>query len=208
MAEQPTSGREYGRRILSALREYVARSTSLLGSQVAELRARVDATLTMEMVRGTVDAAIARLPEARQGKDGEPGKSVTLVDLQPIIETAAERAGMQAYRDAQARLDRAIENLPKPKDGNSTEDFDVAQKGRQFTIAMKIGGQVMTREFRLDVPMYQGVWRSGQAYEKADIVTYGGSGFIALEATAEKPETSKHWALFVKRGRDGKDVEP
>lgn len=110
-------------------------------------------------------------------------------------------------------MERAVAKLPKPKDGKdgkpggSIEDFDIAIRDRTLGVAMKINGEVVMREVKLDLPIERGVFQSGRKYEKGDIVTYSGSAFIAQCATSAKPETNKDWRLFVKRGRDGKDAE-
>jgi integrin beta 3 len=54
---------------------------------------------------------------------------------------------------------------------------------------------------------YRGIWRAGE-YRRGDMVTCGGSGWICLANTTAKPETSKDWVLFVKRGMNGKDGAP
>ncbi len=51
---------------------------------------------------------------------------------------------------------------------------------------------------------FKGIWKAGD-YKRGSIATVGGSLFLALEDTSEKPETGKGWQLVVKRGRDGRD---
>ena len=50
------------------------------------------------------------------------------------------------------------------------------------------------------------VHRPGEAYEKGDAVTHGGSYWIARKDTRTTPGKSEDWRLAVKRGRDGKDA--
>lgn len=56
--------------------------------------------------------------------------------------------------------------------------------------------------------LYRGVFEQGQAYLAGDVVTWGGSAWIAKADTTEKPgiatEASRAWKLCVKGGRDGK----
>jgi integrin beta 3 len=58
----------------------------------------------------------------------------------------------------------------------------------------------------------RGVWESGRAYQRGDAVSWGGSLFIAQQATAAKPgtaeEDSRAWRLAVKRGGEGKPGKP
>lgn len=53
---------------------------------------------------------------------------------------------------------------------------------------------------------HRGPWKHDEQYHLDDSVTSGGSGWIALVDDPQgKPGTSKHWQLFVMKGRDGKD---
>ena len=54
------------------------------------------------------------------------------------------------------------------------------------------------------IPRYCGVYRAGEAYAKNNIVTFGGSMWIALRDTTTKPP-SEDWRLCVAKGRDGRD---
>lgn len=55
---------------------------------------------------------------------------------------------------------------------------------------------------------HRGPWKHDEKYNLDDSVTSGGSGWIALVDDPQgKPGTSKHWQLFVMKGRDGKDGE-
>jgi hypothetical protein len=53
---------------------------------------------------------------------------------------------------------------------------------------------------------YKGVWKQ-ETYKNGDIVTYGGSLWLAKADTTGKPENMDDWTLIVKRGRDGRDGE-
>jgi hypothetical protein len=66
----------------------------------------------------------------------------------------------------------------------------------------------VSKEFRLTMPVVidRGVYQSGKQYEQGDAVTWGGSMWIAKEATEAKPDSGEGWRLAVKRGRDGKDA--
>ncbi|KRE13466.1 hypothetical protein ASE63_18510 [Bosea sp. Root381] len=59
--------------------------------------------------------------------------------------------------------------------------------------------------------LYCGVWqRSGVTYRKGALVTFEGSGWIALREAkeGEAPGTPTAWQLAIKRGKDGKDARP
>ena len=68
------------------------------------------------------------------------------------------------------------------------------------------GEEKIERQVKLAFPIYQGVYRPAEKYEKADCVTFGGHVWIAtVDEPADKPGTSEQWRLAVKRGRDGKE---
>jgi hypothetical protein len=54
----------------------------------------------------------------------------------------------------------------------------------------------------------RGPWTGSVFYHQDDMVSCGGSGWVALvEGATGRPGDSKDWQLFVKKGRDGKDGE-
>jgi integrin beta 3 len=64
------------------------------------------------------------------------------------------------------------------------------------------------KEFAFTVPsmIYRGVFSDGEAYQRGDMVTWGGSLWHCDAPTVDKPlDASKSWTLAAKRGRDGKD---
>lgn len=175
----------------------------------------VSAADVAPMVAEEVGKAVAALPKPRDpvgvaGAVIDRAGSLVLTlsdgshkDLGPVV-------GKDVDEDVVAALVMsAVAKIPTPKDGRDGFGFDdmsLAHDGeRSFTLRFARGDQV--KEFAFDVPVVidRGVWREGQ-YAKGDAVTWGGSLWIAREATAEKPETSAAWRLAVKRGRDGKDA--
>jgi len=53
---------------------------------------------------------------------------------------------------------------------------------------------------------YRGHWADGQTFAPNDIAYLGGSAWISLTHTSEKPSTkSPDWEIFTKSGRDGRD---
>jgi hypothetical protein len=58
------------------------------------------------------------------------------------------------------------------------------------------------KELETAIPRYCGVYRSGETYMKNNLVSMGGSMWIALKDTTTKPP-SDDWQCCVQRGRDG-----
>lgn len=205
MAE-PRKGRELGRLLLAGLRNYVARSHAALRSDIDGIRKDMGKLTTVERMRGEIDARIAKA-RGPKGDKGEDGKSVSIEDCRQLIELAAREASLQAYRDTQAEIRRAIENMPKPKDGAGIDDIKVEQHERRVTISITVGDKVIEREFQLDYPIQRGLYQPGSKYERSDIVIFGGSAWIAQrDLEDEPPGSSDAWKLFVKKGKDGKSA--
>jgi hypothetical protein len=55
---------------------------------------------------------------------------------------------------------------------------------------------------------HKGVWIEGARYDEGDMVSRAGSGWVCKDAgTSDRPgDGGRGWQLFVKRGRDGKDL--
>lgn len=117
-------------------------------------------------------------------------------------------------RKADDILQRAIDRMPKPKDGRDGRDaFDldsfecsIGDDGRTVTLSFKRGEETISKSIKMPAMLYKGVFSRGTEYSENDVVTYGGSMFIATkDAPDGAPGSSDDWKLSVKRGRDGKD---
>lgn len=92
-------------------------------------------------------------------------------------------------------------------DGFGFDDIQIEHDGeRRFTIRFVRGTEVKEcGTFTVPAQIYRGVHVEGQAYERGDTVTWGGSLYHCNETTAEKPANgSKGWTLAAKRGADGR----
>ena len=93
------------------------------------------------------------------------------------------------------------------RDGLGFDDMTVDYDGeRQVTFCFTQGDRMKKFPLMLPIVIDRGVYRAGEDYQKGDAVSFGGSLWIAQEATQDKPETSTAWRLAVKRGRDGRSV--
>lgn len=190
---------------------------------VAALPASRDgASVSIEDVRPLIADAVAALPAPKDGQ------SVTMADVAPLIAQEVERAmaalpapiGLAgAMIDRKGALmmtlsDGKLIDLGRVegKDGNPGIGFDdmvVDQVGeRSFLMRFTRGDQVKEFAFAMPVMLDRGVYRAGEAYQKGDCVTYGGSLWIAQANTDAKPDgADSGWRLGVKRGRDGRGAE-
>jgi integrin beta 3 len=92
-------------------------------------------------------------------------------------------------------------------DGFGFDDLVVDYDGeRQVTFRFTQSDRVKEFPVCLPIVLDRGVYRAEQEYERGDAVSFGGSLWIAQQATADKPETSAGWRLAVKRGRDGRSA--
>ena len=136
--------------------------------------------------RDGVDGAAGR--DGIDGKDGEPG-----------------RDGLDG-KDGEAGRD-GIDGIDG-KDGLGFDDMSVDYDGeRGLMLKWSRGERTIECPVKLPLPIYRGVFASGDTYEKGDCVTWGGSIWIAQEdePSGSPSEASKSWKLAVKRGRNGKE---
>jgi hypothetical protein len=144
------------------------------------LHKALDAAL-QRSIPDVVSKAAALVPPGRDGLPGAPGRP-----------GATGEDGIDGKDGSNGR------------DGFGIEDFDVTLKEDGRTLVVKLANetQEVTKEIRLDIPVYQGVYKSGE-YQRGDSVTYGGSLWIAKRQTKETPP-SADWQLAVKKGADAK----
>lgn len=153
-----------------------------------------------------------------KGEVGQDGRSVTVDDLQPLIEGLYSKWALGWEQRAMEVLQRALDRIEKPKDGVpgkdgkdgrdafDLEDFEakLLDDGRTLVLAYVRGSERLERSIVLNHILDRGVWKQSR-YLRGDAVSFGGSVFIAQRDTESKPETDDSWRLAVKRGRDGRD---
>lgn len=188
-------------------------------------------------IEAMVAAAVAdvRVPTAKEVAAlmpvPEPGKSVDPETVKAMVAEAVAKAvaAIPAPQNgvglAGALIDRggdlvvtltdgAVVKLGKVSgepglDGIGFDDLDVVDGPTAFTLRFARGDQV--KEWTLAKPTiadcYRGVWREG-GHKAGDLVTWGGSVWLAQRDTDVRPEGNDDWRLIVKRGRDGNDLRP
>jgi len=176
-------------------------------------------SVTLEEVlpdlRETALRAIADLPRP---KDGEDGKSVELPQVvDAVLENLQHRFGeflalkdLEFERRLHAAIEKAIERLPKPKDGRDAAAVDsfrmeLGNDERTITLSLGAGEDKRSQSITFPVILDRGLFKEAQRYEKGDGVTWGGSFWIAQkDDPIGKPGESDDWRLAVKKGRDAK----
>lgn len=154
-----------------------------------------DLGVLRELVDISVRAAMASVPAP---KDGEPGKDAEPIDM----------------HDVERMIRRSIEDelgkWPKPEngqDGLGLDDLEVGLKEDGRTIVLTYSNGERKKTFEIECPwqIYRGVFTTGKVYQKGDVVSYGGSMFVAQRETSETPGDRNNgggWVLAVKRGKD------
>lgn len=157
--------------------------------------------------------------DGANGKDGADGKSVTLDDIAPVLETAVAKWALEFERRAHDTLQKAIDRIPVPqngkdgtngkdgRDGVGFDDLQVEYDGIK-TVTFKLQREGVTKEFDLVMPVVVdcGIYTEGKTYTPGDGVTWAGAYWIAKSETSAKPDDpNSGWRLAVKKGRDGRD---
>jgi hypothetical protein len=145
-----------------------------------------------------------------RGADGKDGRDMSPADVEDMFQRHFSSWELAFDRRAQERFERAIERMPKPKDGKDgfgLDDLSLEHDGSgNVTFRFKRGEFERTFNLRFPVFQYEGIFESGRSYRQGNGVTFGGSIWIALTDDAtEKPGTGTQWQLAVKKGRDGRD---
>lgn len=191
--------------IAPIIRDYLAGTITAIDSRLKALesRAPVAAESGKDGEKGEVGP---------QGEKGEPGEKGETGDAgEPGKPGDPGRAGEkgEAGRDGRDASDLAIVKAMiaeqvklEVADGWRSFSFATPDYFRTFVVSSEALG--IRQEVKTGLPLYRGVWKQGQ-FELGDEVTYGGSQFMALADTSDKPEASDNWQLACKRGRDGKD---
>lgn len=193
-----------------------------------ELRTLVDLQVAESVAGDAIAAAVAKHLEAnppaagRDGRDGKDGTSVSMEDVERMVQVRVDGWALDFERRAQGVLERAVERMPKPADGKdgrdgvdgkdgadgfSLEDLVIEDDGERCIKLRFVRGElVREREVRFPNVIDRGVYRHGELYQRGDGVTFTGSWWIAQkDAPKDKPGQGDGWRLAVKRGRDGKD---
>jgi hypothetical protein len=107
-------------------------------------------------------------------------------------QTLTKDVGLMRERLAVLEARDMVPGPPGPpgRDGIDGKDGQDGKDGKPFEDCIK------------------GVYVNGKTYEKGDVVTWDGSGWVCTTTTTtDRPGNGQTgWLLFTKRGRDGKDL--
>ena len=187
------------------IRASIERATAPLLERIAELEAR-EIPVPLKGDRGEA---------GRDGADGKDGDSVSVDDVERMVESKVSGWALDFERRAQGVLERAVDRIPRPADGKDGrdgvdglgfDDLSVDHDGER-RIALKFTRAGICKEFAVELPVVldRGVYKAEGEYQKGDAVTWGGSLWIAQKDVPEsKPGEDGGWRLAVKKGRDSK----
>lgn len=144
--------------------------------------------------------------DGKDGRDGMDGKSLTVADVGDWLEANFSKWALGAERRVYELGEKAVAAMPKPRDGVdglSADDIEIVGRSLRFKRAGKV-----IKEATLDFPMWRGVYDDAETYDAHDMVTFGGSVWIATEGDGTKRPGNEGsaWRLAVKKGRDGRDA--
>lgn len=178
----------------------------------------------MAAVAELIDKAVAALPAP---KDGEP------CDMDQVEQMVAERVAAavsalpppkdgiglaDALKDQDGCLvlvmtDGTTKNLGRIDGENgktfTLDDFDIVPVDeRTIKMGFVVGDTMHSFELAFPFPIYRGVFREAETYERGDMVTWAGSTWHCDEPKGLKPGApDSGWTLAVKAGRPGKDAK-
>lgn len=200
------NGKDYDPTVLSAA---VVIEVSKQFKELPAAPAGKDANAA-EIAAEVFERVMRMVPEPKAGEDG---KSVTVEEIKPLLEGEVSRWELEFERRAGDILQRAVDRMPKPKDGLpgfGLDDFTIDAKddGRVLVFKFENGDRTIQREVRTGFQIYREVFKAGHPYQRGDTFTFGGSQWHTVKdaAGSEKPgDGSGTYRLSVKKGNDGKD---
>jgi hypothetical protein len=152
--------------------------------------------------------------DGKDGQDGQDGRDALDLEVLPSIETdkSYPRGTWSAH---QGGLWRAFQKTQGMRgwecvvNGFAGEIEYELKDARTITLRLAMSdGTEKVIERKFPGLLYRGVYKAGQAYDLGDVVSCGGSVWVADQDGPGKPgQDYKGWTLAVKRGRDGRDAK-
>src|SRR5690606_40055629 len=173
-------------------------------------RVLLDSEELESVVKLRVKEEVTKLQPPKDGKDGAPGEKGEPGPQGPKGDPGRDGAGIQdllidrdgnlvaTFTDGRTKsLGVVVGRDGAPgRDGKDGADFTEVRfeyDGERTLKAIGKGGEVV---YRLPIPIDRGYWRAGR-YEQGDIATEGGTAYIAIKDTTEKPTLSSgDWRIL------------
>jgi hypothetical protein len=194
--------------VVAAVEQAIEKRFLILSHRMDVVASSISDTMTGDQVKALLADALKGLPEPQDGNDGKDAAQIEV--LPAIDQEKSYPRGTYATHDG--GLWRSFEQTSGLRGWecivNGIKAIDVEYDGeRGFVVSIaKAFGDALRHEYCLPMLIDRGVYKSGQQYERFDVVTYGGALWIAQkDSTETAPGTSDEWRLSVKRGRDAKD---
>lgn len=191
------------RTIPSLFREFMARETAELISDIVKLQADIT------VLKGRlVEAEQRTMTPGPQGPSGEDGKDGAVGPVGPQGEPGAQGPAGEAGTPGEAGKDGQNGQDGITLGPDDIEAIDTIDDGRTLGFQFKRDGHAKVLTVKTGIVLDRGVFDSSKTYEQGDGVTRGGSFWIAQAETNAVPGTpdgAKTWRLAVKAGRDGKE---
>jgi hypothetical protein len=199
--------------------ERLATGLARLEQELAGERERTAATLA-KMVAAEVADAIDKFPPAPAGPKGDPGhdavfmppgrwKAGRLVEAGELV--THRNAVWQALHDSDAEPGTPMSSYALVWDGIVSAELERDDRGYLRHLTTWASGHVERSTVLGRLPQDAGVYDQERQYETHDLVSHGGSLWIArAPSRGAKPGTDeggRYWRLAVKCGKDGKPGE-
>lgn len=144
-------------------------------------------------------------PPGQDGKNGEPGKD----GKDGLPGEKGERgepgpagpAGLPGERGADGLNGR--DGAPGPQGERGTDGI-ASVEDIERRVAAAVEARFAEIQIRTFADIYRDIFREGENYRRGEIVTWGGSLWLAKAATRARPGTNEEWKLVVKKGADGR----
>lgn len=151
----------------------------------------------------------------RDGVDGEPGRDALQLEILPAIDfarcyprgTYAMHKGGLWRTFEKTAAERGWECIVVGVAGVELEQDEQDFRKSVFRVVLSDG----VKEFRPanHTPRLRDDYKAGESCEKADLVVFGGSLWMATKDTSETPgSNTTDWKIAARKGRDGKDGLP
>lgn len=197
----------------------VLRASEAVSGAIAEARLSLAERFTA--LQHSVLAHLTTLKSGDPGLPGPPGRDGRMVP--PVAwapghfrhgETVTHRGGLwSCYRETDAEPDAHVDSgWTLVINGMTDIALDSAPDDqRQVALVVRLAsGETQRLELHVPSLLYRGVWRDDLVADEGDVVSHGGSAWIAKRRSiGSKPETAEavdDWTLLVKRGKNGNVV--